>query len=276
MRIALLTTEALAAAVPVRRFLLADPGRVALVGVSDPFRRAAGGMVGQTIRRLRASGPRLLPYLFLNISAPRDLAVVRRLLRLADAPERTPIARTCARLGVPVAAVDDVNGPAFLEALRASGAELLVSFHFDQILRREVLEAAPRGGINVHCGRLSHHRGPTPTVHALLDAEPAWGITVHALTPRIDAGTVLAEAHPRLPTGVSALTAARLLHEAALPLLERVLAGRATAASPERGEAAEAGAYRTFPTPAELRAIAGRGRRTADLHDLAEAWRTPM
>ncbi len=276
MRIALLTTEALAAAVPVRRFLLADPGRVALVGLSDPFRRAAGGMVGQTVKRLRASGLGLLPYLFLNFSAPRDFAPVRRLLRLGSPPERTPIAQTCARLGLPLERVEDVNGPAFRAALRASGAELIVSFHFDQILRAEVLDAAGRGGVNVHCGLLSRHRGPTPTIHALLDPEPAWGITVHALTPRIDAGTVLAEARPVLPPGASALTAARLLHAAALPLLEQVLAGRAAAPAAERGEAAEAGRYNTFPTRAELREVARLGRRTVDLHDLAEAWRTPM
>ena len=274
MRIALLTLEGLAAASAVRRFVLASPGRFALVALSDPFRASAGGSAGQTWKRLRGSGPRLLPYLFLNFSAPRASGALHRLAALPTPPERTPLRATCERLGVPVATVDDVNAPAFREQLRASGADILVTFHFDQILKREVLEATPRGGINVHCGLLSRHRGPTPTIHALLDDPPQWGITVHALTPRIDAGAVLAEARPRLPEGVSALTAARLLHEAALPLLEHVLAGRATAAV-ERGEA-EVGRYNTFPTPAELREIARRGGRLVDASDWREAWRTPM
>lgn len=275
MRIALLTLEGLAASSAVRRFVLSSPGRLALVGLSNPFRPSAGGSLGQTWRRLRGSGPRLLPYLALNFSVPRLSGALHRLSAWPLPPERTPLRTTCEALGVPVTAVEDVNAPAFIDQLQASGAELLVSFHFDQILRRPVLEALPRGGINVHCGLLAHHRGPTPTIHALLDAEPRWGVTIHALTPRVDAGAVLAEARPALPRGVSALTAARLLHEAALPLLESVLAGRASAPA-ERGEAAEAGRYNTFPTRAELREVARLGRRTVDAADWRAAWRTPM
>ena len=276
MRIALLTLEGLAAASAVRRFVLRDPGRLALVALSDPFRASAGGSLGQTVKRLKASGPRLLPYLGLNFTAPRLAGVVRRAVGGRLPPEQTPLPQTCARLGVPCETVDDVNAPAFAARLRESGAELIVSFHFDQILRAPVLQAAPRGGINVHCGLLSTQRGPTPTIHALLEPEPRFGFTIHALTPRIDAGTILAEQEVALPPGVSALSAARLLHEAALPALEDVLAGRAAAPGAERGEASSAGRYHTFPTPAELRDVARRGRRPAGWRDLLEAWRTPM
>ena len=276
MRIALLTLEGLAAASAVRRFVLRDPGRLALVALSDPFRASAGGSLGQMRRRLQGSGPRLLPYLGLNFTAPRLAGAVQRALRLSPPPERTPLPRLCARLGVPVELVDDVNAPAFAERLRESGAELILSFHFDQILRAPVLEAAPRGGVNVHCGLLATQRGPTPTIHALLELQPRFGFTIHALTPRIDAGAVLAEEEVALPPGVSALSAARLLHEAALPALESVLAGRAAATAAERGEAPSAGRYHGFPTPAELREVARRGRRPADWRDLLEAWRTPM
>ncbi len=276
MRIALLTLEGLAASSAVRRFVRHDPARLALTALSDPFRASAGGSLGQTRRRLAASGPRILPYMGLNFTAPRIAGVVRRALGARPPPEQAPLAQTCARLGVPVETVDDVNAPAFAERLRESGAELIVTFHFDQILRAPVLEAVPRGGINVHCGLLSTQRGPTPTIHALLEPQPRFGFTIHALTPRIDAGAVLAEREVALPPGVSALSAARLLHEAALPALEDVLAGRAAASAPERGEAPSAGRYNTFPTSAELREAARRGRSLTGWRDLLEAWRTPM
>ena len=168
MKIALLTMEALAAARAVRRFVAADPGRIALVGFSDPFRREAGGALGQTVKRLRASGPRLLPYLFLNFTAPRLVGALRPHPPEADV-EATPLGRSCARLGIPTAEVGDVNGQAFRDRLAASGADLILTFHFDQILRAETIATAPRGGINVHCGLLPQHRGPVPTIHALLD-----------------------------------------------------------------------------------------------------------
>ncbi len=139
-----------------------------------------------------------------------------------------------------------------------------------------MLEAARRGGVNVHCGLLSTQRGPTPTIQALMAPEPRFGFTIHALTPRIDAGAVLAEEEVALPAGTSALSAARLLHEAALPVLEEVLEGRAGAQAAERGEAATAGRYHTFPTSAELADLARRGLHPASWRDVVEAWRTPM
>ena len=275
MKIALLTLEGLAASSAVRRFVRAHPERLAMVALSDPFRASAGGSTGQTLKRLAGSGPGILPYLALNFTVPRAVGALRRLTGSVPAGAE-PLARTCAALGVPVELVDDVNAPAFAERLRASGADLLLTFHFDQILKREVLGLAARGGVNVHCGLLSHQRGPTPTIHALLAEEPEWGFTIHALSPRIDAGAVLAEARVPLPAEVSALSAARLIHEAALPALEEVLAAIAAGRPVEGGEAPQAGAYHTFPTPAELRQVGRRGRRTADWRDVVEAWRTPM
>jgi methionyl-tRNA formyltransferase len=43
-----------------------------------------------------------------------------------------------------------------------AGAELMVSFHFDQILSAETIGATPMGAVNVHAGLLPRHRGPVP------------------------------------------------------------------------------------------------------------------
>lgn len=268
MRIALLTLESLVSAVAVRRFVQADPGRIALVGLSDPFRPNAGGALGQFARRLRSSGPAIVPYLAANFTLPR---LAPRGPELA----RIPMAALCARLGVPAVSVADVNGGSFRAALRDSGAELIVTFHFDQILSAGTLAAAPLGGVNVHPSLLPRHRGPTPTIHALLDPEPAFGVTVHRLETRIDAGAVLAQQAVPLPPGVTALSAARELHLAAPPILEQVLAAGAS----ELTRPAEPPAvlpYQGFPTRAELQRLQELGRKAADRRDIAEAFATAI
>jgi methionyl-tRNA formyltransferase len=268
MRIALLTLEGVAASRAVRRFIAADPRRLALVGLSDPFRREAGGALGQTVKRLRQSGPRLIPYLFLNFSAPRIAGALRPPARAGDT-DRTPVPRLCRELGVPVAEVSDVNAPEFRTRLAESGADLILTFHFDQILRAETIAVARRGGINVHPGLLPKHRGPVPTIHALLDDPVELGVTVHRLVPKIDAGALLAQAtipdEPRL----TSLEAASRLHEAALPLLERVLAD--IAAGQEVETRLPTLPYRGFPAPGEMRHLAAKGRRAAGWSDLRAA-----
>jgi len=271
LRVALLTLEALASAAPVRRFVAAHPERIALVALSDPHRPQRGGFIGQAWRLLRRSGPRLIPYLLANFELPH----LARWLPAGDAsPERTPMAALCARLGIPVAMVSDMNAPAFHERLAASGAALILTFHCDQILTAATIACLPRGGLNVHAGLLPDHRGPTPTIHALLEDPPRFGVTLHRLAPRIDAGAILAQRHLDLPTDTTALDAAERLHEAALPMLVEVL--DAMAGGTAREHAVAPRPYCGFPTMAEMRTLARKRRRAASWRDMARALRTPV
>ena len=269
MRIALLTLESTASSRAVRRFVAANPGRIALVGLSDPFRPEAGGSLGQTAKRLRQSGPAFIPYLFNNFSLPRLAGALPR-SRTSD-PELTPLPQLCRQLGVAALDAGDVNGAAFRKALTESGADLILTFHFDQILKADTIAAAPRGGINVHPGLLPKHRGPVPTLHALLDDPIELGVSVHRLVPKIDAGALLAQARMPDRPGLTALRAAGLLHEAALPLLDEVLAEMA--ARPLDGTPLETLPYRGFPTPTEMRRLSRKGRAATDAADAAEAVR---
>lgn len=239
---------------------------LALVGLSNPYRRGTGGPFGQAWRHLRRSGPRLLGYLAVNMSLPRLAGL------LARGPG--PLARSLAGRGVPVVAVEDVNGPAFAAALRASGAELLVTFHFDQILLAGTLAIPPLGGINVHPSLLPRHRGPIPTFWAGMDPAPSHGVTIHRLVPRIDAGPILAQRAVTLPPGATVSAAARLLHEAAVPLLGEVLARLADGTAPEH--LPEPLPYCPFPTGAALREARRQGLRLFDTADLRAALRARL
>lgn len=202
MRIALFTLESLASSEAVLRFVASDPSRVVLLGHSAPDRTA------QTRRRLARSGPRILPYLACNFGV---VGAARRQGRLSD---------LCRMHGIPALAVRDVNRAG--AAIAAARPDVILSFHFDQIFAAETLALAPLGGLNVHPSLLPRHRGPIPTFYAL--AEGGAGVSVHVLTPRIDAGGVLTQRAVTLPPGLGVGGAARVLHLAALPLLEEALA----------------------------------------------------
>jgi hypothetical protein len=269
MRVALLTLEALASAAPVRRFIAQNPDRIAMVALSDPYRPQAGGFAGQAIKLIRRSGPRIIPYLLANFVLPH---LGRLFVHNPQDPGQKLIAALCRDLNIPLSTESDMNGAGFHARLRASGADVLVTFHCDQILTAETINSLDHGGINVHCGLLPDHRGPVPTIHALLESPPRFGITVHRLVPKIDAGGILAQAPIALPEGTSALTAARLLHEAALPLLDELLAD----AAPWRETLVPQKPYCPFPTMAQMSELARLGHCAADWADVIQALKTPV
>jgi methionyl-tRNA formyltransferase len=267
MRIALLTLEASAAACAVRQFVAESEDEIVLVGMSDPFAGKRGGSLRQFVHNMRVSGPRFIPYLAANFIAPRICGAVWRLLRWPVGTSHVPLGEACRRRGIDCLIVRDVNGPEWRAAMRRSGAELIVSFHFDQILNSESISAAPKGGVNVHAALLPRHRGPVPTLHALLDDIPVFGVTVHRLVLRIDAGAILAQTTLDLPAPrTTALAAARLLHQEAVGLLHQVMA------TLRHGDGEdwlpESLPYCGFPTAAQLHDLASRGRSAAGWSDL--------
>ncbi|HTH97013.1 MAG TPA: formyltransferase family protein [Stellaceae bacterium] len=267
LRLALFTLESLANARAVRRFIAAHAADIAMVGLSNPFRKNAGGSLGQTWRHLKRSGPRFLPYLAANFSLPR----VRGLFAgHAKGPEDVPISDLAASYGIPTTVVDDLNGPEVARRLRESGADLIVSFHFDQIFNAETLSLTPMGGVNIHPSLLPRHRGPVPTTYAMMETPHLFGVTVHRLVPKIDAGAMLAQERSDLPAGISALHAAVLLHERGRLLLDGVLRNLAEGTQVETPFDPLL-PYCPFLTSKQLADLARRGLKNWDWGDIRDA-----
>lgn len=263
MRIALLTLDSLVNAPAVRDFLMVHRDEVVLVGLSNPYRPNMGGMFGQLLRRLKRSGIWILPYLIANFSLPEvisDLHLDQLLPRLFY----QSLPRLCRSLGIRTVLIDDVNGDIFAKQLRDAGADLIVTFHFDQILSAEAISLCEQGGLNVHPSLLPLYRGPLPTFYALLDARPRLGVSVHRLVARIDAGAVLVQEEVDLPKGISATAASFFLHQRGRILLQRILAG----GNFDDGKDVEPTPYLSFPTGQEVGAARARGTHLVKIKDL--------
>jgi len=102
--------------------------------------------------------------------------------------------------GIPVFQPEDVNAPEALELLRSLHPDLLVTAAYGQILSAELLGIPPLGGINLHGSVLPAYRGAAPVARAIQNGERETGVTVIRMTPRIDAGGMIAVA--RTPIGL--------------------------------------------------------------------------
>jgi folate-dependent phosphoribosylglycinamide formyltransferase PurN len=273
-RLALFVLEALPNARAVRRFVTDHAADIAFVGLSNAERPSSGGLVGQVRRHLARSGPAILPYLGVNFGVPDLLSplsgLTRRLAGAKNAASATPLRSLCRSLGVPTLTVDDVNGEEVAAFFARHTPNAIVTFHFDQILSGATLALAPLGGVNVHPGLLPRHRGPVPTIHALAEPDPAFGVTVHRLAVTIDAGAILVQEAVTLPADTTATRASVILHEHGRVLLDGVLAQLAAGTLPP-GETVPTLPYCPFPDRTLLADLRRRGRKLTDVRDLGEA-----
>jgi methionyl-tRNA formyltransferase len=96
------------------------------------------------------------------------------------------------RRNIPVERPENVNSHDFLGVIRQWQPELLVTAAYGQILSAELLTIPRLGGINLHGSVLPAYRGAAPVARAIQHGETETGVTVIRMTPRVDAGGIIA------------------------------------------------------------------------------------
>jgi methionyl-tRNA formyltransferase len=146
--------------------------------------------------------------------------------------------------GIPVYQPESVNTPEGVAKLKEWQAELLVVAAYGQILSKDVLEAAPRGGINVHASLLPKYRGAAPVAWAIYHGETKTGVTIIRMTTGLDAGDMLAqEAIDILPDETAGELEARLAPlgaRLALKMIDEIAAGTAHGTKQDKSQVTKA------------------------------------
>lgn len=128
---------------------------------------------------------------------------------------------------VPVFTPEAIGADAVVNELRALEPELIVVAAYGQFLRRNLLNAAPRGAINIHPSRLPKYRGAAPIQWAIARGDTVTGVTILRVTEKMDAGDILLqEPAPILPDDTTESLEPRLAGLGA-ELLLRVMDGLA-------------------------------------------------
>ncbi len=92
--------------------------------------------------------------------------------------------------GIRLFPVDDHNAAPSLSLLENLAPDLLVVTNA-RILSKKVIERARIGGINLHLGKLPEYAGLASIFWSLHEGRRTLGVTVHALSPKLDAGNIL-------------------------------------------------------------------------------------
>jgi methionyl-tRNA formyltransferase len=94
--------------------------------------------------------------------------------------------------GSPIFDPDDVNSAESRARLIDYEADLLVVCDYGQILSADTLATTRLGGINIHGSLLPKYRGAAPVNWAIWHGETETGVSIIHMTPKLDAGPVIA------------------------------------------------------------------------------------
>ncbi|HVQ29995.1 MAG TPA: methionyl-tRNA formyltransferase [Vicinamibacteria bacterium] len=102
-----------------------------------------------------------------------------------------PIKPVAEARGVPVLQPRRIREEAAVAALRDLRPDVLVVVAYGQILPKAVLDAAPRGAVNVHGSLLPRWRGAAPIQWAIASGDAETGVTTMLLDVGLDTGPIL-------------------------------------------------------------------------------------
>jgi methionyl-tRNA formyltransferase len=170
----------------------------------------------------------------------------------------------------------NLNDAEGLRFLAGCAPDLLVSAFFNQRLNAATLALPARGCLNIHPSLLPEAKGVDPVFQAILRGAPQLGVTVHFMSPELDAGRIVAQRSIERGSAWSVFEATAVLFREGAELLAAAIGPVEGGAmgSPQSG----AGSYESWPTRQELRNFRARGGallRIADLVRLLHRWLPP-
>lgn len=157
---------------------------IQLVGIVNSTRilRKKAWKILDSLLLIRKTGLRYGAYLWVVTTLFNFLACFR-----LNNPVRSYISRN----KVPVLKSRDINSAESVEFLRGCKADMLLSTHFNQLIGSELLAMPSNGCLNIHPGKLPDYRGVEPVLHALVNGEKQFDVTVHLQDEQFDTGPSL-------------------------------------------------------------------------------------
>lgn len=96
-------------------------------------------------------------------------------------------------LGLPIIQPKSARTGELRDAMVGAGAEAAIVVAYGKILPKPVLEALPRGCLNVHGSILPKYRGAAPVQWAVISGDAETGVSIMQLDEGMDTGPVLLE-----------------------------------------------------------------------------------
>lgn len=170
------------------------------------------GIVYLSRRHSRLSPPGNSPFDRIKIFGPKTW-LVRQFLGLTHrirAPLKAFRMRAILnRYEISNIETDDVNDPALLNHIRSLAPDLILSVLALQRFGPDLLRIPRIGCVNIHLGTIPEYRGLYSSFWVLYNGDDEFGVTIHLMNGRMDAGPVIRERRFSILQGETVLSLER-------------------------------------------------------------------
>lgn len=192
-----------------------------------------------------------------GISAPVRKSSPRPLLPMAGIPHQHSIVDR-----LPAYKVGNLNTEETRELVRSLQPDVIVVACFPSRIPGSVVQISPLGGINIHPSLLPENRGPDPLFWAFRRGDGRFGVTIHRLSQRLDAGDIVDQRAFESWHGVSEADAERTLARHGAWMALRAIHDRFVG-YPVTSQDADGATYETWPDADEYQIDTSRPAQVA-------------
>jgi len=153
------------------------------------------------------------------------------------------VSEFCRERGIPVFCPKDANAAPWPGRIRETRPDLIFSFYYRSMLKKEVLDIPALGAMNLHGSLLPKFRGRAPVNWVLVKGETETGVTLHFMTEKPDAGDIVGQAAVPIAFEDTARTLFGKMEAAAAALLDELLPRIAKGDIPRRPNEIDRGSY---------------------------------
>lgn len=105
---------------------------------------------------------------------------------------------TSKKYHIPFCRSKNINGSDFIELVKLKSPDLIVSAHFEKLIKKELMNIPTKGCINLHPSLLPYYRGMAPQHWPIVNHEIITAVTVHYIDEGTDTGDIIIQEETNL------------------------------------------------------------------------------
>ena len=173
-----------------------------VVGVINSTRvlNSEYGAIQASLKQIKLSGWRYSTYLFLVTDFFSLLSSFTSLVRRKKAGylQLKTVISYARDNNIPIIETSDINDQSVISFIESQTPDFLLAAHFNQLIKKTILDSADFSCINIHPSLLPDYKGVDPVFYALLNKEKNVGVSLHEMLEIFDTGKILSQrAYPR-------------------------------------------------------------------------------
>jgi methionyl-tRNA formyltransferase len=158
---------------------------VAIINSTRLLKPSYGGFKG-SIRFIQTTGWRYATYLFFITDLFAWLQPVSRLNTVHSLAKKN---------NIPLLDTIDINRKKEIQFISDFEPDVLLSAHFNQLFKEDILQLPKLAAINIHPSLLPAYKGVDPAFYALVNNEKRLGVTAHLIDQTFDTGKIVLQRH---------------------------------------------------------------------------------